>query len=474
MNFVDSLYRKVNLNSLAFVDGQGSLTYDNVFKAAAGYRTYLSNNKVNAGDYIVVAIQNTRAVPIVFYACMLGGFVPIFMDSADAAGIQRVKDITRAKFIISNEYGDNFIAFPETSILAHESNEWVPYSWDANQCAFMLCTSATTGAFKLVKHRHSTLFKIAKSHIGLYGISSDSVIMGTPKLSFGYGLAVNMVMSAWAGATSIVYDVGISAHAIFNYINSNKVTHFFANPTVYKVLLQSNHNTFTKSLLYCISSSEPLPDVLIDKFKNKFNITLLNAYGSSETITNCCVIDNTESAGNSSIGYPIEGYQFKIVDDNFNLVEIGQPGVLMIQTDMISDGYYGTDENFYNGWYYTNDICYKDLNGEYHFVNRKNQYVKIASTWTSASEIENLVLKVNGVKDVTVAFDTNEHGLTEAVAYVTVETDLKPHEIRAQLVKTAASHLVPKKVHVVNELPRTARNKRIFNNATLEKLLDVR
>ena len=473
MNFVDSLYRKVNLKKVAFVDGEGSLTYDNVFKAASGYQQFLSSKGVASGDYIVVAIQNTRAVPVAFYACMLGGFIPIFMDSADVNGIQRVKDLTNAKFIISDEHRNGFTAFDETSILAHESILWSPYDWSADQTAFMLCTSATTGAFKLVKHKHSTLFKIAQSHLGLYNISSDSVIMGTPKLSFGYGLAVNMIISAYNNATSIVYDVNISAGSIANYINSNKVTHFFANPTVYKFLLQSNHVKFPTSLEYVISSSEPLPDILIDKFKSRFNLTLLNAYGSSETITNCCIIQDASAVGNSSIGYPIDGYQFKIVNDQMDPVSIGQPGVLMIKTDMISDGYFGTDENFYDGWYYTNDICYKDLNGEYHFVNRKNQYVKIASTWTSASEIENFVLAVEGVKDVTVAFDTNEHGLTEAIAYVTVDKNIKSHEIRAQLVKNVASHLVPKKVHVVDELPRTARNKRIFNNATLEQLLNV-
>ena len=465
---------KDNEDKHAFVDRKYLLTYRDLRICSHNFADVLRTLGIKSGEKVLVSMTNTTEIPIVFFGCMIAGVTAIFVDRNDNDLEQSILRFTRAtifnsRIVVDDQGGIEYKIYntvnPELPI------EY--YDWQADEESVMLCTSATTGLSKLACHHHGTLMHIAETHKNLYNINNSSIIMGTPKLSFGYGLAINMIMSPINQATSVIYDRLVSGSTIFELLQDCKVTHFFANPTIYKLLLGTKAYSLSTSVQYLISSSEPLPDIIIKTFRMVHGLTILNAYGSSETITNCCVLDDKNLASDGNIGRPLPGYEFKIVDDDMNECADGTPGVLMIKCDNTARRYYNTDHAacFKDGWYYTNDVVYKDDNDYYHFINRKNQFVKIRSKWTSASIIENLMLAMDEVDECTVIFDTNEYGLLEAVAYVVrKDPEINQEQIRGKmLAKQIESQNVPSTIYFVSALPRSQRNKRIINKDILDK-----
>ena len=465
---------KDNEDRYAFVDLKYLLTYKDLRICSHNFADVLRTLGIKPGEKVLVSMTNTSEIPIVFYGCMIAGVTAIFVDSNDNDLTQSILRFTRATIFNSRIVVDDQGGIEYTIYNPVDSKVPVEYyNWQADEESVMLCTSATTGLSKLACHHHGTLMHIAETHRNLYNIDHSSVIMGTPKLSFGYGLAINMIMSPINQATSVIYDRLITASTIFELLRDCKVTHFFANPTIYKLLLSTKAYSFSDSVKYAISSSEPLPDIIVKTFRMMHGVTILNAYGSSETITNCCVLDDKNLASDGNIGRPLPGYEFRVVDDDGNECADGTPGVLMIRCDNIARRYYNTEHAacFRDGWYYTNDVVYKDDNSNYYFINRKNQFVKIRSKWTSASIIENLMLALDEVDECTVIFDTNEYGLLEAVAYVvSKDPEIKQEQIRGKmLAKQIESQNVPGTIYFVSALPRSQRNKRVINKEILDK-----
>lgn len=469
-----------NENHLAFIETGYQLTYKELRIGSQNFADTLRALGIQAGDVLLISMFNSIDVPVIFFGCLIAGVKAAFVDR-DNRDLLIEKDLRRASIINNRILIDGETIALDNSPNLEDSNLPIVYhDWDDDDVCIMLCTGGTTtGTGKLACHHHGTLMHIANTHKNLYSIDHSSVVMGTPKLNFGYGLAINMIMTMISGATSVIYNALIKGSTIFDMMKQHKVTHFFGNPTIYKILLSTKGHSLSPTVKYAISSSEPLPDIIIKSFRMLHGITILNAYGSSETITNCCILEDKEKALNGNIGKPLPGYKFKIVDDDLNECPKNQPGVLMIHCDQTARSYFqiSSHENFRNGWYYTNDVVYQDDDGDYHFINRKNQYVKINSKWTSASIIEDNLLSLPEVDDCTVIFSNDQFGLLTSYAYVMLKPECKhltQADIRSAILKKSVeSQNVPGHVFFVGTLPRSERNKRVINKIILDQAVLV-
>ena len=447
----------------AYIDSKLRLTYKELAKKINGTMHALNQQHLVAGDYVILLPTDPTQFPILFLSCIAFGIIPLLIDdNTSTSTVDSLCLQIGAKTILTN------IAPVDTeqALLYHQHTD--------DSVAFMLCTSGTTGNPKIVKHKHRCFFDIINATRGRYNINNTSVILATSKMSYGYGLFLNIIIGLASRCTVVLLDKTPTPTSICKKLEKYKITHFFTNPTMLSWIV--NKSTISKlntELQFVISSSEPLPPTLITRFYNKFRINLYNGYGASELLSNVIINDNLHNRF-GSIGKPISGFEFLIVDQNGSQCGPNQPGVLLCKAPNICIGYLGretsVDQDFPNGWFHTNDIVYIDEDGFYFYVGRKGQHVKISGQWTSAAEIENVIYSSGLVHECTVIFDINKHGLTSSTAYIVPcdNTKILPYELRANLLLSYSSHLVPKEIRLMKSLPRTSRNKRIIDPLILE------
>lgn len=108
-----------------------------------------------------------------------------------------------------------------------------------------------------------------------------------------------------------------------------------------------------------------------------------------------------------SVGLLCGGVQTKIVDDDGKLCDIIETGELCLKVPYKFTGYYGNSEMTRNafdtdGWFITGDIGYFDADGYLYIVDRKKDILKYCNYQISPSEIESILIKHPGIKQVCV------------------------------------------------------------------------
>ena len=168
----------------------------------------------------------------------------------------------------------------------------------------------------------------------------------------------------------------------------------------------------------------------------------------------------------TSCGRIRPGYHVRIVDEHDTEVPVGQPGELIVRTDMPwvqSGGYVGRPEAtaaaWRNGWFHTGDVLVMDHDGNFYFHDRVKDALRRRGENISSFEVERDVLTHPDVLEVACVAAPCDHDTDDEVMVFVV---LKPgaemdHEaFSAFLVDRMPRFMVPRYVEVVAELPKTA------------------
>src|SRR5574341_1435377 len=165
-----------------------------------------------------------------------------------------------------------------------------------------------------------------------------------------------------------------------------------------------------------------------------------------------------------SCGFPLPGYEAKIVDETAAPVADGNIGNLWVRGPSAFAEYWNKPEKTLaardGDWVLTGDKFYRDTDGYYFYCGRADDMMKVSGLWVSPAEVENALLSHPGVAEAA-AVGRETAGLTRLVANVvlkdgtaegtSLENDLRAH-VRACLV----AYKCPQEFVFVKELPKTA------------------
>ena len=478
-NYAEFIFKKHadKSNRLSYVDNQNNLTFGQLANSSHAFAKKLSDNGVGAGDMVIVALPNTTKFPVAFLGCLIVGAVIVTVDpDSDRDHVVELTRKTLAKCIVASQSFHKIQEVPLFIDIDCDLNftQQIPYHcYEPDDLVMLICTSATSGQSKLVKHRNRLFYDIVELvENSNFGITESSVMLCTSKISFGYPLSTIMIAALGKGSTAVMFDATISPVNIVNLINKHQVTHLFTVPSVCSLMYNKKNFTLPNCLEILVCAGESLPRDLEKSFENKYKIPIYNVYGFSE-MPWIVIANDKKNSKLGSVGKSLPGLQLKILDSKGNICPSGTPGTLYIHTSKTSNGYYNStnDQAFSNGWFKTDDIFYQDSDGFYFFVNRNVQFVKINSTWTSAQEIENLLWSTGKINDCTVIFDKTDKDQFEALAFVVIKDQVASKDIgrdlRADLARIAKSNQIPKKFYDLPCLPRSKRNKRVIDKKIL-------
>ena len=241
-------------------------------------------------------------------------------------------------------------------------------------------------------------------------------------------------------------------------------------PSVFKALINDPYFIGSKqlrTLQSCFSGGDSLSSIIKENFdsamiRKNSHCRLFEGYGLTEALSVCSV--NTHHHHNiGSIGYPISGVSFKILNEKNSEVSLGEIGEISIKCENTMIGYYqdeaATKATYTNdGYLKTGDLGYMDEDGFIYYKARKKRVIKVNGVAVFPHEIESVIMGLSGVKSACVVQIPDEKTVNAAKAYV-VCNNRDPERIKNECRKKLISWAIPREVEFVKELPMTRYNK---------------
>lgn len=374
------------------------------------------------------------------------------------------------EIVVVGERFQPHLSFHELVAGASPDLEAQPTGQD--DAAFWLYSSGSTGPPKGCIHRHRNMAVCSELYAkGILRMNEDDRCYSVARLFFAYGLGNAGYFPLSCGAASILSPARPTPAGIFADIERYRPTLFFSVPTNYAALLahprEQGSEFDLSSVRHAISAGEALPAPLFERFKQRFGVEILDAWGSTETLQMVLANRPGEARAGSS-GKVIPGYEAKLVDDRGAEVPHGEIGMLLIKGDSTCAGYWNqhkkTSETFQGQWFRTGDKYQQDEEGYFWYAGRADDMFKVNGRWLSPAEVESALIAHPAVREAAVVARQDEHGLTKPAACVVVNSDVQPDEALANdlqnwVAQRVGAYKRPRWVSFLSELPKTATGK---------------
>ncbi len=334
-----------------------------------------------------------------------------------------------------------------------------------DDCAYVLYTSGSTGKPKGIPINHKQICHLVRSEQTILQINADD------KVYQGFSVSFDM----WCEETWISYFVGATL-----WVSDNTTSK--AIDELGDTLKRENITVLhaVPSLLAVMENSQPLlrlvnaggeactPQVLAKWAKE--GMQFFNSYGPTET-TVTATIAALKAGDNIIIGQPLPNYNLGVVDEELNLVPVGEAGELVITGPGVSSGYvklpHLTKEKFVakpaslialpgNTIYRTGDIAIINKDGSVDMHGRLDDQIKLRGYRIELGEIESKLNAIAGVRSAAVAVKKDNAGQEHLVGYVVTEglAYIEENVFRAELSKGLPSYMIPSSIMVLPEMPR--------------------
>jgi malonyl-CoA/methylmalonyl-CoA synthetase len=351
-----------------------------------------------------------------------------------------------------------------------------PVARRADDLAAILYTSGTTGRSKGAMLTHGNLLSNARTLKDYWdwqtpdastGRGGDVLIHALP-IFHVHGLFVASHGALLSGSKMIWFH-RYDPRAVLARLP--EATVFMGVPTLYVRLLAEpglNREACAHMRLF-ISGSAPLLIETFGDWQQRTGHTILERYGMSETVmltSNPCRAADGERRG-GTVGFPLPGVGVRVVDDRGLLLPAGEIGQLQVKGPNVFLGYWRmpdktADEFTSDAWFKTGDVGRFDADGYLSIVGRSKDLIITGGYNVYPAEIEALLNELPGVAESAVV-GVPHPDFGEAVVAVAVASAGAAAPDPAALLATVkgriANFKVPKRLFVVDDLPRNAMGK---------------
>ena len=278
-----------------------------------------------------------------------------------------------------------------------------------------------------------------------------------------FAFTVNMMLGLRMGAKNVLIPNPRDLSAVLKELKNHKINSFPAVNTLFNGL--ANHPDFNtvdwSHLKVSLGGGTAVQSAVAKLWLDKTGCAICEGYGLSETSpsASCNLTDSKVFSG--TIGLPIPGTYFKLLDDCGNEVQSGQAGEIAIKGPQVMAGYWQRPDETAkvmtpDGYFKSGDIGVLDANGYYKIIDRKKDMILVSGFNVYPNEIEEVVAQLEGVMECACVGVTDEKS-GEAVKLVIVKKnpELTEAQVRDHCRANLTGYKQPKLVEFRADLPKT-------------------
>jgi crotonobetaine/carnitine-CoA ligase len=296
-------------------------------------------------------------------------------------------------------------------------------------------------------------------------------LKGGPKyyicLSWGHGVPLMQLETAfWLGGSAVIAK-GFSASGFWDDVDAHHCTHAFGMSTMLRMLYNTDlRDRSDKPHLDMITSG--LPGDMWEGFVGRYNVSVHEQYGATDLCRdpekNWLMNPGQYPVG--SVGRPMPRLDVRLVDDEMKDVSVGQSGQLVARpngSEAVVE-YYNDPEasraKVHDGWSLSGDLFRRDEEGNFWYVGRQTESIRRNAMNISPVEVERTLVAIPGVRTTIVFAVPSELAEDEIKAAVIVSNP----ELTADAVAEAARplvprHMMPRYFEIVDSIPMTGSGK---------------
>ncbi|MEU5011209.1 non-ribosomal peptide synthetase [Streptomyces sp. NPDC021749] len=466
-------------NALAVADGDTTLTYAQLVRAARALAGQLRRRGVRQGDAVALLTPRSARTVIAQLALWWAGAVCVPLDPAHPrprsealaaqAGVSLV--VGDAKLLESAAPAGPALALPDAPQDASPVEEAPAEEPQADgplpdAAAFIMFTSGSTGRPKGVAIAHRAIAELVRAPEYLTLTPRDRVLFHSP---LTFDASTFEVWSALAnGAAVVVCTVERpSFEDLARQAERHGVTVAFFTTALFHQLAVRRSRIFAPLRTVVVGGEALAAHHARDVLRAFPWLELINGYGPTETTTFATAhrVTAADCAGRIPIGRPIAGATAHVVDEAGRPVPDGERGELWVGGSRLSLGYTGrpelTAERFttHPRWgrlYRTGDVVSRRPDGVLDFHGRTDDQVKVRGFRIEPGEVEYALREQPEVADAAVTVHRPSPDDARLVGFVVAAPGRpvpRPEALRDRLAATLPAHLVPDELTVVTDLP---------------------
>jgi acetyl-CoA synthetase len=484
--------------------GTVSLTYKQLAERTSQFAQLLRKQGIAPGDRVLIRLPNSIDYPTAFLGAMKAGCIAVPTSTLLTAEevMYLAKDSGAKALVMDKAMWQSLAPKVETAkkeglpaalaLLAGTGQRvacegvaaldltpaldaitaWsAPHATHADDPAYLVYTSGTTGYPKGVLHAHRAL--IGREPASEYWFNFDSKqvdrILHSGKFNWTYVLGSGLMDPLYRGKTVIVHEGKNDANLWTRLIAKHKATIFIGVPTIYRQIVQKTTSikADVPSLRFCMSAGEHLSDDMLTQWRERFGMDIFEAVGMSEfSYYLSQSVHRPIRAGSAGFAQP--GHHIKLLNpDTREEVAPGEEGMIAIPEDDpgLFLRYWNLDEETakykHHGYFFTGDYARIDDDGYVWFLGRRDDIIKSFGYRVSPYEVERVLKSHPAVADCACVGEEIEKDKLIVVAYVIAQPD---QNVSAdELLKFGQQHLAaykaPKRIYLAKDFPRTKNGK---------------
>jgi len=502
-------------NKPAFTCMGKTLTFSEIDKKSNAFGAYLQSRGLEQGDRIALMMPNMLQYPIALFGALRAGLIVVntnplytpremhhqFSDAGVkaiiiaenfAANLEKILPETNIKTIITTSIGEllgtvkgtmvNFVVrtikrmvpkynLPNTvkfkeALSQGKKFKLTSYPGNSNDTILLQYTGGTTGVAKgaMLTNRNlvSNMQQIRATMLPFLEVGGEIALSPLPMYHI-FAFTVNCLALMSIGTHTVLIVNPRDLSTIVKAFNDHDITLMTGINTLFNGLL--NHEPFTKldfsKLNVTVGGGMAVQRAVAERWHKVTGSPLSEGYGMTETspVASVNPIDGSGKIG--TIGIPIPSTDMRIVNDEGQLLPIGERGEIQIKGPQVMKGYYNrpaetTKAITPDGWLCTGDIGIMHEDGYFQIVDRKKDMILVSGFNVFPNEIEDVVVSHPKVLEVAaVGMPHERSGEVVKIFVVKKDESLTEDELVTYCRENLTGYKVPKAIEFRTELPKT-------------------
>lgn len=500
---------KLRPDKLAFIHETVRVTYEQVNSMANRLASWLMGQGVVSGDRIVIILENSLEYVVSYYGALKSGGVAIPLNyDVRSYSLQSILQELQPKVVISSARLEQLFKHINPDLIdirmlltknrshARQLSRHAIFEWEdvirqgqvsnpglsikATALASIVYTSGSTGKPKGVMLSHRNIVSNTFSIVRYLNLGEADIQMVV--LPFFYVMGKSLLNTHFAvGGTVVVNNRFAYPACVLQQMIKERVTGFSGVPSTYAYLLHRSllaaYRNQLESLRYCTQAGGHMPSQLKEKLLQTLpaHTKLYIMYGATEAAARLAYVEPERLRSKiDSIGRQIPGVTLKILDERGIEVPSGQLGEVVARGPNIMLGYWmdaaGTSSVLDENGYHTGDIGYRDEEGYFYVIGRKDDLLKVGGHRIYPQEIEDAIMETDLLVEVAVfGVEDALQGRRLVAMAVPSNGNTNERDILAHCVSRFPRYKVPSEIRLVDSLPKNLNGK--IDRAGCMKLL---